>query len=111
MNMVGRMLVGAAAGTVAAIPMTAYWEYMHARLPGEPPRPLPPREIVEAMAVRSGMSRELSEVDVQNLALAGHFCYSAATGALFGLLAPRGPGRTLATGALFGLGVWTASYL
>jgi uncharacterized membrane protein YagU involved in acid resistance len=105
------MLMGAAAGTAAAIPMTAYWEYMHARLPGEPPRPLPPREIVEAMAVRSGVSRELSERDVQNLALCAHFCYAAATGALFGLLTPRGPARTVATGALFGLGVWTASYL
>lgn len=109
--MVGRLLMGAAAGTVAAIPMTAYWEYMHARLPGEPPRPLPPREIVEAAAVKRGMTRQLSEVDLQNLALAAHFCYGAATGALFGLLPPRGPGRTIGAGTLFGLGVWAASYL
>lgn len=109
--MLGRMLMGAVAGTAAAIPMTAYWEYMHTRLPGEPPRPLPPREIVEAMAVRSGVSRELSERDVQNLALAGHFCYGAATGALFGLLTPRSPAHSVGAGALFGLGVWAASYL
>ena len=109
--MLGRILMGAAAGTAASIPMTMYCEYMHARLPGEPPRPLPPREIVEALAVKTGVSRELSERDVQNLALAGHFCYSAATGALFGLLRPRGPARTVAAGALFGLGVWAASYL
>ena len=109
--MLGRMMVGAAAGTAATIPMTAFWEYMHSRLPGEPPRPLPPREIVEAIAVKTGMSRELSERDVQNLALAGHFCYGAATGALFGLMSPRGPAGTVAAGALFGLGVWAASYL
>ena len=52
-----RMLAGAAAGTAAAVPMTAYWEYMHQRLDGEPPRPLPPREIVEALAVKAGVSR------------------------------------------------------
>ena len=109
--MLGRMLMGAAAGTAAAIPMTAYWEYMHARLPGEPARPLPPREIVEAIAVRTGVSRELSERDVQNLTLAAHFSYGAATGALFGLVRPRGRTSTVAAGALFGLGVWAGSYL
>ena len=109
--MVGRMIAGAAAGTAATIPMTAFWEYMHARLPGEPPRPLPPREIVEAIAVKTGVSRELTETDAQNLALAGHFCYGAATGALFGLIAPRNAASATAAGALFGLGVWAASYL
>jgi uncharacterized membrane protein YagU involved in acid resistance len=109
--MLGRMMAGAAAGTAAAIPMTAYWEYMHTRVAGEPPRPLPPREIVEAIAVKTGMSRELTETDVQNLALAGHFCYAAATGSLFGLIAPRTPAAGAAAGALFGVGVWAASYL
>src|SRR5688572_33388251 len=109
--MMNKMLIGAAAGTAAAVPMTAYWEFMHARLPGEPPRPLPPREIVEALAVKAGVSRELSERDVQNLTLAAHFGYAAATGALFGLLAPRGSSATVAAGAAFGLGVWATSYL
>jgi uncharacterized membrane protein YagU involved in acid resistance len=109
--MLGRMLVGAAAGTAATIPMTAYWEYMHTHLPGEPPRPLPPREIVEAMAVRAGVSRELSERDIQNLTLAGHIGYGALTGSLFGLMSPRGAAGSMAAGALFGLGVWAASYL
>ena len=109
--MVGRMLGGAAAATVAAIPLTAYWEYMHNQLPGEPPRPLPPREIVEAMAVKAGVSRELSERDMQNLTLAAHFGYAAATGALFGLMAPRRAPAKVAAGALFGVGVWAASYL
>jgi hypothetical protein len=109
--MLGRILVGAAAGTAATIPMTAYWEYMHTRLPGEPPRPLPPREIVEAMAVRAGVSRELSERDMQNLALAAHVGYGALTGALFGLMPSFDPAKSAAAGALFGLGVWTASYL
>jgi hypothetical protein len=91
--------------------MTAYWEYMHARLPGEPPRPLPPREIVEAAAVKIGVSRQLSERDVQNLTLCAHFGYAAATGALFGAFAPRQPIARVGAGVLFGLGVWMGSYL
>lgn len=109
--MIRQLLIGAAAGTAAALPMTAYWEYMHARLPGEPPRPLPPREIVEALAVKARVSRQLSERDVQNLALFAHFGYGAATGALFGLIAPRRVAAGLGAGMLFGLGVWSGSYL
>ena len=109
--MLGRMLCGAAAGSAAAIPMTAYWEYMHPRLPGEPPRPLPPREIVEALAVKTGVSRQLSERDVQNLTLCAHFGYAAAIGALFGAMMPRRRVDRVGAGVLFGVGVWTASYL
>jgi uncharacterized membrane protein YagU involved in acid resistance len=111
MTMLTKVLRGAMAGTVAAVPMTAYWEFMHPRLPGEPPRPLPPREIVEALAVKAGVSRQLSERDVENLALLAHFGYAALTGALFALLSTRGRMSGPAAGMLFGLGVWTVSYL
>jgi uncharacterized membrane protein YagU involved in acid resistance len=109
--MIRRALTGAAAGTLAAVPMTAYWEYMHTHLPGEPPRPLPPREIVEALAVKAGVSRELSERDMQNLALAAHFGYGAATGTIFGMLTPTGAPKAIGAGLLFGLAVWSGSYL
>ena len=104
------VLMGAAAGTLATVPMTLFWEVMHARLPGEPPRPLPPREVVEALAVKAGVSRHLSERDVEWLAMAAHVGYGAFTGALLGLPTPRGA-RGVAAGMLFGLGVWSASYL
>ena len=104
------LLLGAAAGTMATVPMTMFWEYMHNHLPGEPPRPLPPREVVEALAVKAGVSRQLSERDVEWLAMGAHVGYGAVTGALFGLVAPIG-GRAIVSGMLFGLGVWTASYL
>jgi uncharacterized membrane protein YagU involved in acid resistance len=109
--MANRLLMGAAAGVTAAVPMTAYWEYMHPRLPGEPPRPLPPREIVEALAVKAGISRQLSERDVQNLTLGAHFGYAALTGALYGLLIPRRGLAGVGAGILFGFGVWASSYL
>jgi uncharacterized membrane protein YagU involved in acid resistance len=109
--MLNRLLMGAAAGTIAAVPMTAYWEYMHSRLPGEPPRPLPPREIVEALAVKAGISRQLSERDVQNLTLGAHFGYAALTGALYGVMAPRRGLPAIGAGVAFGLCVWAVSYL
>jgi putative membrane protein len=109
--MVRELLTGAAAGTAAAVPMVAYWEYMHRHLPGEPPRPLPPREIVEALAVKMGVSRQLSERDMQNLALLGHFGYGALTGALFGVMVPARPIAAVGCGLLFGVTVWTGSYL
>jgi uncharacterized membrane protein YagU involved in acid resistance len=104
------VLRGAAVGIAATVPMTVFWELMHKRLPGEPPRPLPPREVVEALAVKAGISRQLSETDVQWLAMAAHVGYGALTGAIFGVVAPTGP-RAIASGMLFGLGVWTVSYL
>ena len=109
-NALAGAVAGAAAGTLATIPMTVFWETMHDRLPGEPPRPLPPREVVEAIAVKMGASRHLSETDVEWLSLAAHFGYGAFTGAIFGTLAPRHVGTGVAAGMLFGLGVWATSY-
>ena len=67
------VLVGAAAGTLATVPMTIFWETMHERLPGEPPRPLPPREVAEALAVKAGISRQLTETQIEWLSMALHF--------------------------------------
>jgi uncharacterized membrane protein YagU involved in acid resistance len=105
------LLIGAVAGTVATIPMTVFMETMHRRLPGEPPRPLPPREVAEGLAVKAGARGDMSERQMQDLSLMLHAGYGAATGALFGLLAPKRPPTALAAGMLFGLGVWAASYL
>ena len=104
-------LMGAAVGTVATVPMTVFWEVMHQRLPGEPPRPLPPREVAEALAVKAGVSRHMSETQMQWLALAAHFGYGALTGAIFGVIAPDRPTAAIRAGMLFGFGVWTSSYL
>jgi putative membrane protein len=109
--MIARLLAGSVAGTVATVPMTSYWEYMHRHLPGEPPRPLPPREIVEAIAVKAGVSRQISERDMQNAALFAHFCYGSAMGTVFGALTPARTGPAIGAGMLFGLAVWSGSYL
>ena len=106
-----RVVSGAVAGALATIPMTVFMEAAHERLPGEPPRPLPPREVAEGLAVKAGVRADLSERELQDLTLALHVGYGSATGALFGALAPRRPGTALAAGMLFGLGVWAGSYL
>ena len=105
------VLAGAAAGVAATVPMTMVMETLHERLQGEVPRPLPPREIAEGLAVKFGVHRDLSERDMQNLTLALHVGYAALTGAVFSTMAPRRAGAGAAVGALFGLGVWATSYL
>src|SRR5215216_7096588 len=94
-------LMGAAVGTVATVPMTVFWEVMHERLPGEPPRPLPPREVAEALVVKAGVSRRMSETQMEWLALAAHFGYGALTGAIFGAIAPERPKAAMGAGMLF----------
>lgn len=106
-----RVLTGAAAGAAATVPMTIFWEVMHPRMSGEPPRPLPPREVAEGLAVKAGVNRELTETQMQWLALLAHFGYGTLTGAIFGMVAPRRRAAAIGGGMLFGLGVWSASYL
>ena len=106
-----RVLAGAGAGAIATIPMTLVMEALHRRLPGEVPRPLPPREVAEAIAVKAGINRELSERDIQDLTLATHFGYGALCGAVFASVMPKQPAAAVASGVLFGLGVWAGSYL
>ena len=105
------MLIGAAAGAAATIPMTMVMETLHERLDGEPPRPLPPREVAEGLAVQADVHRELDEHEMQALTLAAHFGYGAGCGALFGIVAPRHPAAAVASGIVFGLAVWAGSYI
>jgi len=105
------VLAGAAAGVAATVPMTMVMETLHERLPGEVRRPLPPREIAEAVAVKFGVHGDLSEREMQNLALALHVGYAALTGAALSAFAPRRTAMGAGVGALFGFGVWATSYL
>ena len=105
-----RLLMGAAAGAAATVPMTVVMEALHEQLPGEPERPLPPREITESLAEKADVADEIPEKHMQDLTLAAHFGYGAACGALLGVVAPRNPAAAIATGVLFGFGVWAGSY-
>lgn len=97
-----RLLYGAIAGFVATAAMTAAMTSLHRRLPKEQRYPLPPKEITQQTLPAP------SDQNVRDTAMAAHFAYGAATGALVGMLSPR-PGN--ATGAAAGLVVWAGSYL
>jgi uncharacterized membrane protein YagU involved in acid resistance len=100
------MTASALAGAVATAPMTAAMEAMHRQLPPQEQYPLPPREIIDQMTPEA-----VEPVDHKSLAIAGHFAYGAAAGSLFALAEDHLPGHPAIKGALYGLGVWTGSYL
>lgn len=105
------MVRGGLAGFVATAPMTLAMDLMHRRLPAWERYPLPPSEITEALESRAGVADDLSPGEHAALTMANHFAYGAATGALYPLVADRLPGGAAAKGIVYGLGVWTASYL
>lgn len=101
-----RMLIGAIAGFVATMAMTAAMNRMHSRLPAKERYPLTPREIIDSASDALGAApREANAADVT---AAAHFVYGAAAGSVLGAADPR-MGRV--AGAMAGVAVWTISYL
>lgn len=96
-----RLVVGAIAGFVGTMPMTAAMRRLHRRLPPAERYPLTPRELVDTAAAPSNPA-------AKDLAVVGHFGYGAVVGALIGAAAPR---LSTAGGAAVGAGVWLASYM
>jgi uncharacterized membrane protein YagU involved in acid resistance len=101
---------GAIAGTIATIPMTLVMINLFPRLPIEQRYPLPPRLIIESLQESGQMRPSMDDASATHTTLLAHFAYGAATGALFPYL-ERGRGNDFFTGAVFGVGVWAASYL
>ena len=101
MKLGSRLLVGAIAGIVGTMAMTSTMRRLHRKLPPKERYPLPPREIVDAVADPPGEA-------AKDLTLAAHFAYGAGCGALLGAINPRmGP----AGGAAAGGAIWLASYM
>jgi uncharacterized membrane protein YagU involved in acid resistance len=100
------MLMGAAAGAVATLPMSAVM--LAARRADLMRRRQPPEEIVDRAAQHVGIDADRSTI--QPVAVVTHFAFGAAAGALFGVLA-RGPRvARMAEGVAFGSAVWFVSY-
>jgi hypothetical protein len=106
MTLLRRAVTGALAGCAATLPMSAVM--LVARRGGIMHRRQPPEEIVDRAATRAGIAADRDTI--QPVAVASHFAFGAAAGALFGLLA-RGPrlART-GEGVAFGSAVWFVSY-
>lgn len=110
-DIANRLIAGAAAGSVATGPMTLLMTGLHKELPRQEQYPLPPRQITMAAAEAVDLENQLSEPEKQALTLAAHFGYGAGAGALYGAVAPHIPFSPVANGIVYGLAVWTGSYL
>jgi hypothetical protein len=101
-----RLLIGAIAGFVGTMAMTAAMRRMHEKLPPRETYPLTPREIIDSVSEQGGVP--LSSEGAKDVTTAAHFAYGAASGALLGAAnVMLGP----VTGAVGGVGIWLGSYL
>jgi len=96
-----RLVIGAIAGFVGTMAMTAAMRGLHRKLPAKERYPLTPREIVDVVF-------DPPAAAAPDLALAAHFAYGAGCGALIAAANPHiGP----VSGALAGGAVWLTSYM
>jgi uncharacterized membrane protein YagU involved in acid resistance len=101
-----RLVIGAIAGFVGTMTMTAAMRRLHRRLPPKERYPLTPREIVDSASAQLGAP--LADANARDVTLGAHFLYGAAVGAMFSVMNPD-PSKK--AGALAGSAVWLASYM
>jgi uncharacterized membrane protein YagU involved in acid resistance len=104
------IVVGAAAGIIATVPMTIIMEQLHKLEPSERDRPLPPREVTEGLYEQIGAAKK-SEENLERMTFTLHYAFGGAAGALFPLVAPQRLPAAIGAGVLYGLAVWSGSYL
>jgi putative membrane protein len=101
---------GAVAGLLATVPMTLSMELMHRQLPAREQYPLPPSEIM-TVAEEASLRGHLDPPKHTAATLAAHFGYGATAGALYGPLAAPLPLPPALKGSIFGMLLWSGSYL
>lgn len=107
-----KMLQGAVAGLLATIPMTIFMLTAWKRLPEREKYPLPPRLITRNLVKEVQPPRKLGNRKLTALTLLLHFLFGAVTGSLYGLIEEKIPLKNgSAKGSLYGLSVWSGSYL
>lgn len=114
--MLNDMLSGAIAGLIATAPMAVVMEEALFRmLPPREQYPLPPSEITATWADTLGGRHDLGAQEHRGLTLTNHFGYGAATGALYGQISSALRANVsvapTVTGIVWGLVVWSVSYL
>lgn len=106
-RLASRLVIGAVAGFVGTMAMTAAMRRLHRRLPEKERYPLTPREIVDRLGEQvAGV--ELPSETAKDVTTVSHFLYGAAMGAMIAAVNPD-PGKR--GGALAGGAVWLASYM
>lgn len=109
MGILTRLLQGAVAGLLATAPMSAVMLSWHRKLPWWQQGPLPPDRLTTRVLDSIGL-KKLDEKGHQPLTWISHFGYGAASGSFYPIMG-RLPLSPLVKGMLYGLIVWTGSYL
>ena len=104
-------LQGAIAGFMGTVPMTVFMLATQRFLPRGQRYDLPPEIITKQLAARAGIKQHMNKSQILAATTAAHFGYGATMGLLYALLVKRLPLPGLVKGLLFGLAVWTTSYL
>lgn len=107
-----RLLAGAVAGLSGTGPMTVVMRGLHALLPRREQYPLPPQEITSRVSHAVGVESEVDhrlEWELKTHVM--HYAYGTGCGAAYATIEEALPGPPAVKGALFGIGVWTVSYL
>jgi hypothetical protein len=101
-----RIVRGALAGAAATAPMSAV--LMGAKQLGYVGE-MPPEKITATALKRSGINASREHQDALSTAL--HFAFGSASGALFGVIAPKRLIARLPLGMAYGAGIWGVSYM
>lgn len=105
-----RLLLGILCGVAATGPMSAMMVWLHQRLPQRERYSLPPREITTKVFQRMGGGAMQPETR-SALTWLAHFGYGGAAGSLYAEARRLWPAHPAVLGPIFGLVVWTVSYL
>ncbi|OFZ17735.1 MAG: hypothetical protein A2X94_15225 [Bdellovibrionales bacterium GWB1_55_8] len=111
MQLASNYIIGTVAGLIATAPMTIFMELLYRKLPKSEKSPLPPRQLAMKVAELTGVKQSLSPDVRFATTLASHFSYGAAAGALYAAAVKHPEASGSRKGALFGAGVWLASYM
>lgn len=106
-----RLLIGSLAGLAATVPMTAFMQAVHRRLPRRERYALEPHLIAANATRKIGVRKHMNEQQRQVFTLAAHYGYGASMGAVYAVLSEHVPLPPVMKGVACGLAVWSGSYL
>lgn len=104
------LVSGVVAGVLATAPMTTAMVWLNRKL-DTGRRTVPPGEITARAARRVHVRQHLDDGQMKELSLFAHFAYGGAAGAILGPVLRLLPVPGWLVGAIYGLIVWTVSYV
>jgi uncharacterized membrane protein YagU involved in acid resistance len=99
-----------AAGAVATAAMSVFMKVWQSVSPLEQARPIPPRSVTKGITETVGIWQRLPPAARTALTWASHFGYGTTMAVVYAESGGRASVPPAASGSVFGLGVWAASY-